>query len=102
MVAICSTDLDKAGVANLVASMMNEGTKNKTPEQLEDAIGFLGASIRLSSGNEDISVNVSTLAKNFEKTLALVEEMLLEPRWDEEQFALAKSRIINCIKSNAG
>jgi len=93
--------VEKAGVANLVASMMNEGTKNKTPEQLEDAIGLLGASIRVSSGNEDISIDVNTLARNFEKTLALVEEILLEPRWDEEQFALAKSRIINTLKRNA-
>ena len=93
--------VEKAGVANLVATMMNEGTKNKTPEQLEDAIGLLGASIRISAGNEDITINVSTLARNFEKTIALVEEMLLEPRWDEEQFALAKSRIINSIKRNA-
>jgi zinc protease len=93
--------VEKAGVANLVATMMNEGTKNKTPEQLEDAIGLLGASIRVSAGNEDITINVSTLARNFEKTIALVEEMLLEPRWDEEQFALAKSRIINSIKRNA-
>ena len=93
--------VEKAGVANLVATMMNEGTKNRTPEQLEDAIGLLGASIRISSGNEDISINVSTLARNFEKTISLVEEMLLEPRWDEEQFTLAKSRIINSIKRNA-
>ena len=90
----------KAGLANLVASLMNEGTKNKTPEELEDAIGLLGASIRVYSGNEDITVSVSTLAKNFEKTIALVEEMLLEPRWDEEQFGLAKSRIINTLKRN--
>jgi zinc protease len=94
-------NVEKAGVANLVATMMNEGTKNKTPEQLEDAIGLLGASIRVSSGNEDVSVDVSTLSKNFEKTLMLVEEILLEPRWDEEQFALAKSRIINTLKRNA-
>jgi zinc protease len=81
--------------------MMNEGTKNKTPEQLEDAIGLLGASIRVSSDNEDITIDVSSLSKNFEKTLALVQEILLEPRWDEEQFALAKSRIINNLKRNA-
>ncbi len=93
--------IEKAGVANLVAAMMNEGTKNKTPEQLEDAIGLLGASIRVSSGNEDISIYVSTLARNFEKTIALVEEILLEPRWDMEQFALSKDRIINSIKRNA-
>lgn len=94
-------NVEKAGVANLVATMMNEGTKNKTPEQLEDAIGLLGASIRVSSGNENISIDVSSLARNFEKTLSLVEEILLEPRWDEEQFALAKSRIINGLKRNA-
>ena len=93
--------VEKAGVANLVAAMMNEGTKNKTPEQLEDAIGLLGASIRVSSDNEDITIDVSSLAKNFEKTLTLVQEILLEPRWDEEQFALAKSRIINNLKRNA-
>ncbi|NSW94931.1 MAG: insulinase family protein [Bacteroidales bacterium] len=93
-------DVSKAGLANLVAALMNEGTKNKTPEELEDAIGLLGATIRISSGDEDITVSVSTLAKNFEKTVALVEEMLLEPRWDEEQFELAKSRIINTLKRN--
>jgi zinc protease len=90
--------IDKAGVANLFASMMNEGTRNKTPEELEDAIGLLGASIDFSSGDENISITVSTLARNFEKTIALVEEMLLEPRWDEERFAIAKTRIINNLK----
>ena len=85
-------DISKAGLANLTASMMNEGTKNKTPEELEDAIGLLGASIRVSSGDDNISINVSTLTKNFEKTISLVEEMILEPRWDEEQFALCKEQ----------
>jgi zinc protease len=88
-------------VANLVATMLNEGTKNKTPEQLEDAIGLLGASIRVSSDNESIKVDVTSLSRNFEKTLGLVEEILLEPRWDTEQFSLAKSRIINNLKRNA-
>ena len=49
---------------------------------------------------ENITVRVSTLARNFEKTIALVEEMLFEPRWDEEQFNLAKSRVINNLKRN--
>lgn len=91
---------EKAGTASLVATLLNAGTKNKTPEELEEAIDMLGASIRISAGNEDISVSVSTMAKNFEKTVALVEEMLLEPRWDTEEFDLAKSRIINGFNRN--
>jgi zinc protease len=90
----------KAGLANLTASSLNDGTKNKTPEQLEDAIKLLGASIYVYAENENISIMVNTLSRNFEKTLALVEEMLLEPRWDEEQYNLAKTRIINNIKND--
>ncbi len=92
--------IDKAGVASLTASLMNEGTKNKTPEELEDAIRLLGASISVSGGNENITIRVSTLARNFEKTMNLVEEMLFEPRWDTVQFGLAKSRVINNLKRN--
>jgi zinc protease len=93
-------EMDKAGVASLTASLMNEGTKNKTPEELEDAIKLLGASISLSGANENITIRVSTLARNFEKTINLVEEMLFEPRWDTVQFDLAKSRVINNLKRN--
>ena len=93
-------EMNKAGAASLTASLMNEGTRNKTPEELEDAIRLLGASISFYGGSETITLRVSTLARNFEKTISLVEEMLFEPRWDEEQFGLAKSRIVNNIKRN--
>jgi len=93
-------EIPKAGLASIVAALMNEGTRNRTPEELETAIGLLGASIRVSPGNDNISINVKTLTKNFVQTTALVEEMLLEPRWDLEQFELAKSRVINTLKKN--
>ena len=35
-------------------------------------------------------LDVSTMSKNFEKTLALVEEILLEPRWDAETVCTCK------------
>jgi zinc protease len=91
---------EKAGVASLTASLMNEGTRNKTPEVLEDAIKLLGASINVYGGTESITLRVSTLSRNFEKTIDLVEEMLFEPRWDTVQFALAKDRIINSLRRN--
>ncbi|MDD3716458.1 MAG: pitrilysin family protein, partial [Candidatus Marinimicrobia bacterium] len=89
---------DKPGVANLITDLMMEGTKNKTPEELEEAIDLLGASFRMYTGQESIVLSVSCLARNFEKSLALAEEILLEPRWDEEQFELARIRTINAIK----
>lgn len=94
-------DISAPGVANMLAVMLNEGTKNKTPEELEEEIDLLGAMIRVSAGDEDITVSVNTLARNFEKSLKIVEEMLLQPRWDSLSFELARTRILNGIRRNS-
>ena len=36
-----------------------------------------------------------SLKRNYLKTLALVEEILLEPRWNVEEFELAKLSVLN-------
>lgn len=90
--------LDKLGVANLTARLMNRGTKNKTVAKLEEAIQKLGASIRVSSSKENISISGTTLAKNYDKTIALVEEILLEPRWDVNEFELIKKSVIGNLR----
>ena len=91
-------DPAKVGVSNLVARMMTQGTKEKTPEQLEEAIEQLGASINVFAGTEDIRIRVNTLARNYQPTLALVREILLEPRWDAKEFELQKQSIISQIR----
>lgn len=90
--------MDKAGTASLMAQLMNEGTKNKTPQELEEAIELLGAGIRIGAGSTSVNISASCLTRNFEATLALLEEMLLEPRWDEEEFELAKIRTQNGLR----
>jgi zinc protease len=89
--------IDLPGVAGMVASVLPQGTKNKTPEELEEEIQLLGSSINVSAGREEMSVSLSSLSRNFEKTAGLMKEILLEPRWDTTEFALAKSRTKNTI-----
>ncbi len=91
-------NISKVGVANLMARMMTQGTKTKTPVQLEEAIQQLGASIMVLAGTEDIRVRVNTLAKNYPATLALVQEILLQPRWDAKEFALLQQSTISQLR----
>lgn len=91
-------DKDKNGVANLMTDIMMEGTANKTPEQLEEEIEMLGASINMYTTSESIVIRGNTLTRNFDKTIKLIEEILMEPRWDEEEFARIKTKTINGIK----
>jgi zinc protease len=91
-------DINRVGVSNLMARMMTQGTARKTPQELEEAIQQLGASINVFAGTEDIRISVNTLARNYEPTLALVQEILLEPRWDAKEFELVKQSTISQIR----
>lgn len=91
----------KVGVANLLAQSMTAGTANRTPEELEAAIDLLGASINVSAGTQSFSVTGSTLARNYTATMALVEEILLEPRFDANEFDLAQQRVANGLRQRA-
>ena len=94
-------DPNKVGVANLITDMMMEGTANKTPVELEEAIDALGSSIYMYTGKESINMEVTTLKRNFDATLELVEEILFEPRWDESEFDRIKRETIESIKRSA-
>jgi zinc protease len=76
----------KSGVASLLSSLLMQGTATKTPAQLEEAIDLLGASIFMNASNEDMRIRATCLERNFEPTLALVEEILLQPRWDKAEY----------------
>jgi len=89
---------EKIGVSNLLADLMTKGTANKTPEELENAIETLGASINARASKENITISGNTLAKNYDKTMALVQEILLQPRWDEKEFDLLKQSTLAQIE----
>ena len=95
-------NINKVGVANMLARMMTQGTKNKTPQELEEAIQQLGASINVFAGTEDIRISVNTLARNYQQTVDLVEEILLEPRWDAKEFELIKQSVLSQLKQQEG
>ena len=94
---VLQDNIELPGVANMVANVLPQGTKNKTPEELEEETELLGSSINMYAGREEMSVVTSSLTRNFEKTVALMKEILLEPRWDTAEFDMAQTRTKNSI-----
>ena len=95
-------DATTTGVANLLAETMTQGTATKTPEQLEKAIDMLGASINVSAGSQSFQISGSTLARNYAATMALVEEIVLEPRFDADEFELARQFLLPVVRTSTG
>jgi len=89
---------NKDGVANLMTAIMMEGTKSKTPQQLETAIGEIGAAFRFTASDEFITLSGSALAENYQTAIALAQELILEPRWDVAEWDRLKNETIAGIQ----
>ncbi len=73
---------EKAGLTGFVGQMMKAGTTNRTKEQLDQEIDFIGAGLSVSS----TSVFATSLKKHQEKILELMADVLYNPVFPEEEL----------------
>ncbi|TNF31659.1 MAG: insulinase family protein [Bacteroidetes bacterium] len=90
-------DPAKAGIATLVGDLLGEATQGYTGEELSGELEKLGSSIEVYTSNDEVVVNVSSLTKNLDATVALLEEVLLKPRFTEEDFNRIKMQQMESI-----
>jgi zinc protease len=93
-----SNDLSKVGLASFFADMMAEDTKNYTAEQLAVELQKLGSSITVGSEIDGVTYTVQSLKKNLDRTLALLQERLLNPKFTQDAFDRNKKQILESFK----
>ncbi|MBS1566923.1 MAG: insulinase family protein, partial [Bacteroidetes bacterium] len=93
-------DTSKAGLASFFTDMMSEDTKNYTAEQMSTALQKLGSNIRVTSSFDGITFTVSTLKKNLTKTLALLEERMINPKFTEDAFKRIQKQTLESIRQS--
>ncbi|RZJ86892.1 MAG: insulinase family protein [Chryseobacterium sp.] len=81
-----ASDLSKAGLPSFFADMMQEDTKNYTSEQLALELQKLGSTISILSDVDGITYTVQSLKKNFDKTMALLQERMFNPAFKQTDF----------------
>jgi zinc protease len=81
-----ANDTAHLGLASIFASMMNEDTKNYTAEQMAVELQKLGSNVNVGSGLDGITFSIQALRKNLDRTLQLVEERMLNPKFTDVAF----------------
>jgi len=79
-------DVETLGLASITAEMLEQGTKRLSATQFADEVTGLGASLRVSAGLEEITLNVTVLDKHLPAIVDLLTEVLLEPRFSADDF----------------
>lgn len=85
------------GLANLTAAMMEEGSTQRSVEELQATLDKLGSSVSISAGSYTTDISVSSLEKNLAQTLAIVEEVLFSPKFDEQDFERVKRQMLEGV-----
>lgn len=82
---------DIAGTANATGELLTSGTKNRTKDQFDNDIDFIGATLSASANG----IYGSALKKKNEKLLELMSDVLLNPNFKQEELDKIKTQSLS-------
>jgi zinc protease len=91
---------EKAGLANLVASLLDEGTTTRTSKQLAELIDFVGGSLEAKASEDFTTASVRVLKKDVELGFTLLADILMHPAFPKQEFERVRAQILGEIASD--
>lgn len=90
----------KAGLANLTASLLDEGAGDMDAKAFTEALDGIGARLGAGADKLDTSVNLTTLSDHKERAFELLGLAVREPRFDAADVARVKEAIVAGIRQS--
>ncbi|WHZ24436.1 MAG: zinc protease [Nitrospira sp.] len=91
---------DKAGLANLTASLLDEGTVTRTSRQIAEQIDFVGGSLGAHATEDFTTASARVLKKDADLGFALLADMLQHPAFHKQEFERVREQILGEIVSD--
>ena len=85
---------EKAGYVGIAGQLLRSATTNRSQDQLNEEVDFLGANLTTSS----TSIFASSLKKHTGKVLDLMTDVLYNPAFPEDEFEKIKKRTISNLQ----
>ncbi len=89
------TEGDKVGTADLAGDMLSKGTSNRTKDELNFEIDFIGASFGTSAN----SIYGRSLKKHQEKLLEIMSDVVLNTEMKQEELDKLKKQYMSGIQT---
>ncbi|GLS82095.1 M16 family metallopeptidase [Paraferrimonas haliotis] len=80
------------GLADMTAASLSFGAGERSKQDIEQAVDFVGASIDAYAGLEGTVVESSFLKQNDALILPIIADMVIDPSFDAQEFEKAKNR----------
>jgi zinc protease len=91
---------DKAGLANLVASLLDEGTATRSSKQIAEEIDFVGGALAAKGSEDFTTASVRVLKKDADLGISLLADVLMHPAFHKQEFDRVRAQIVGEIASD--
>jgi zinc protease len=91
---------EKAGVANLTASLLDEGTTTRSSKQLAEQIDFVGGSLEAKASEDFITATARVLKKDVDLGFSLLADILLHPAFQKQEFERIRAQLLGEMASD--
>jgi zinc protease len=81
---------EKEAVSQAVAGQMKNGTSKRTAQEINEALEFFGANLKVSPGNDYSTISLYTLTKHLPKLLPIVFEVMTDAVFPQHELDLYK------------
>jgi zinc protease len=89
---------EEAGLANLTASLLTEGTRKRTSIEISEEAEFIGAKLGASAGADYCTVSLAVLKKDIDKGFELLSDILLNPTFPKKELKRKKQLIKGSLR----
>jgi predicted Zn-dependent peptidase len=89
----------QTGLAGMVGTVMRSGGAGGiTPEQMDDELEFMASSVESGIGADMGTVSLTSLKKNFSRTLQIFSQVLLHPDFSEKRLEIFRRQVIESLR----
>ncbi|HEY2472864.1 MAG TPA: pitrilysin family protein [Terracidiphilus sp.] len=92
-----SDPADKAGISDLLARTVNQGTRTRNARQIAQDIQAAGGDLSVNAGKDSIALSTSFLSSKAEKALAVFSDVAQNPSFPADEVSLAKRNEIQSL-----
>jgi zinc protease len=86
------------GVANMVASLLDQGTTTRTAQQIADAVDTIGGEVMAGAGTEVTFAYVTVLKDSFAQSLDLLSDIVRAPAFAPEELERQRDQLRSALK----
>ncbi|HIJ81905.1 MAG TPA: insulinase family protein [Desulfuromonadales bacterium] len=89
----------KAGLASMTGALLRfGGAGGMASEKMDDELEFMASAVESSIGGDMGTVSLTTLKKNFSRTLQIFSDVLLHPDFDQKRIDITRRQIIEGLR----